>query len=278
MAIVKAAPAPPASTAAPAAAVVKAAPCSVGSATDSSTAATATATTAVTAMPVDAPPAPTPTPNATAAWLDPAAEVGSATLQAVTANAVIGTKADKSQSPKQPAGQQPVKPADVAVAAANSEDIDMASQAVAAEGSSSSTGSTGSPQTAATATGLAAHEARDDGIPLITDRRQLWPPEGSTAAGSAATMLINPLFWQVGEGASPEVWWKDCSQEFAAALHEQRNRGIRKGRYMFYGNLAGGAIPFVHDFDERVQTNERTGQRKRLRLLQAVSLDHQDQN
>lgn len=247
MAIVKAAPAPPASTAAPAAAVVKAGSCSVGSATDASTAATATATTAVTAVPADAPPTPTPTPNATAAWLDPAAEVGSATLQAVTANA-------------------------------NSDDIDVASQAVAAEGSSSSTGSTGSPQTAATATGLSAQEARDDGIPLITEQRQLWPPEGSTDAGSAATMLINPLFWQVGEGASPVVWWKDCSQEFAAALHEQRNRGIRKGRYMFYGNLAGGAIPFVHDFDERVQTNERTGQRKRLRLLQAVSLDRQDQD
>ena len=93
-------------------------------------------------------------------------------------------------------------------------------------------------------------------------------------AGSAATIVNNPLFWQVGEGAANEIWWKDCSQEFAAALHQQRSQGIRRARYHFYGNLAiGGAVPFVHDFDERAQTNERTGQRKRLRLLQAVALD-----
>ena len=99
-------------------------------------------------------------------------------------------------------------------------------------------------------------------------------PSSSTVAGSAATIVNNPLFWQVGEGAANEIWWKDCSQEFAAVLHQQRNQGIRRARYHFYGNLAiGGAVPFVHDFDERVQTNERTGQRKRLRLLQAVALD-----
>jgi hypothetical protein len=119
-----------------------------------------------------------------------------------------------------------------------------------------------------------ALDDEDDRVRLV-EIRQIYPPTstGSNVAGSAATIVDNPLFWQVGDGASPNVWWTDCSQEFAAALHQQRNAGIRRGRYFFYGHMAQGAIPFLHDFDERVQTNERTGKRKRIRLLQNVSLD-----
>jgi hypothetical protein len=161
-----------------------------------------------------------------------------------------------------------VSDASVPAASETAASVPSASGAVASFASSPSA----DDNTAATAGPTLDDE---DDRPRLEEVRQIYPPTstGSNVAGSAATIVDNPLFWQVGDGASPNVWWTDCSQEFAAALHQQRNAGIRRGRYYFYGHLTQGAIPFLHDFDERVQTNERTGKRKRIRLLQNVSLD-----
>jgi len=240
MAIVKAAPAAPPSTTAPAAVVPKAAPNSnVGSATSNVAASTvaakasppATASSAEDWVP----------PDLRALPAAPASGVGSATPSAAVAAAAVAAAA---------VADDPT---------ANS----CASSAVSVSTEAAEPVSAAGPV-------IATAASDEDGRPTLEVLAVIRGP----VAGSAATIVNNPLFWQVGEGAANEIWWKDCSQEFAAVLHEQRSQGIRRARYHFYGNLAiGGAVPFVHDFDERVQTNERTGQRKRLRLLQAVALD-----
>ena len=285
MVATKAAPAPPSSTtltAQPATAVVKAAPplagaVSVGSATS---AWLSTGSTAAKAGPhSQGPEGPTgPTPNATestpaasfaanvgsAGHATPNAETVAPNTEAASAGHVaaesVGAAPAKAEAANFPAA---------AVSEGSTPEV-VGSEAVGPRGAAASVGSATSADG-----GPDSGLARGDEGPRLEEVTQIWPPTstGSNVAGSAATIVDNPLFWQVGEGACPNVWWTDCSQEFAAALHQQRNAGIRRGRYFFYGHMAQGAIPFVHDFDERVQTNERTGKRKRIRLLQNVSLD-----
>jgi len=297
MAVNKAAPVPPSSTTQPATAVVKAAPpsagtVSVGSATSDWLSTGSAATTA-------GPPAKactysqgpegltglTPTPNATestpaASFAANVGSAGNATPNAETAppNAETASAGDAAAG-SDGAAHAKAEAADVPAAAVSEGNAPQAEGTLAAVSEAAGTlGAVASVGSATSADGGPgsgpALDDEDDRVRLV-EIRQIYPPTstGSNVAGSAATIVDNPLFWQVGDGASPNVWWTDCSQEFAAALHQQRNAGIRRGRYFFYGHMAQGAIPFLHDFDERVQTNERTGKRKRIRLLQNVSLD-----
>jgi hypothetical protein len=291
MAGIKAAPAPPSSTTQPATAVVKAAPpsagtVSVGSATSEwlSTGSAATtagppAKTCTYSQGPKSPTGPTPTPNATestpaASFAANVGSAGNATPNAETAAPNTETaSAGDAAAGSDGAAHAKAEAADVPAATVLVErTLAAVSEAAETLGAVASVGSATSAD-GGPGSGPALDD-EDDRVRLV-EIRQIYPPTstGSNVAGSAATIVDNPLFWQVGDGASPNVWWTDCSQEFAAALHQQRNAGIRRGRYFFYGHMAQGAIPFLHDFDERVQTNERTGKRKRIRLLQNVSLD-----
>ena len=260
MTVAKAAPAAPASTTATAAAVPKAAPNSnVGSATSN----VATSTVAAKARP------PT-TASSAEDWVPPGRHAPS-----VVPTGDGDTSATSTESvPVTTAGVGSATPAATATVAAAAAAA-VATEAAAVDAVALYQIASSLSESAESASTVASAPVTDDnGRPTLEAIAAIGPPSSSTVAGSAATIVNNPLFWQVGEGAANEIWWKDCSQEFAAVLHQQRNQGIRRARYHFYGNLAiGGAVPFVHDFDERVQTNERTGQRKRLRLLQAVALD-----
>ena len=70
---------------------------------------------------------------------------------------------------------------------------------------------------------------------------------GPNSAGSAALQLAlpglpnvtPPMLWMVGEGASPNVWWRDCSQPFASVLETQMVEAVPVARYSFYGDLRG---------------------------------------
>lgn len=79
-----------------------------------------------------------------------------------------------------------------------------------------------------------------------------------------------PVLWMVGEGVSPNVWWRDCSQPFASVLENQMAEAVPIARYTFYGNLQAGPVSFVHDLRNMVQLNENTQQRKRLRRVQEL--------
>jgi hypothetical protein len=227
----------------------------------------------------EGPTGPTPTPNATestpaASFAANVGSAGNATPNAETAAPNTETaSAGDAAAGSDGAAHAKAEAADVPAAAVLVErTLAAVSEAAETLGAVASVGSATSAD-GGPGSGPALDD-EDDRVRLV-EIRQIYPPTstGSNVAGSAATIVDNPLFWQVGDGASPNVWWTDCSQEFAAALHQQRNAGIRRGRYFFYGHMAQGAIPFLHDFDERVQTNERTGKRKRIRLLQNVSLD-----
>jgi hypothetical protein len=291
MAVNKAAPVPPSSTTQPATAVVKAAPpsagtVSVGSATSEWLSTGSAATTAgppakacTYSQGPEGPTGLTPTPNETestpaASFAANVGSAGNATPNAETAAPNTDTaSAGDAAAGSDGAAHAKAEAADVPAAAVLVErTLAAVSEAAETLGAVASVGSATSAD-GGPGSGPALDD-EDDRVRLV-EIRQIYPPTstGSNVAGSAATIVDNPLFWQVGDGASPNVWWTDCSQEFAAALHQQRNAGIRRGRYFFYGHMAQGAIPFLHDFDERVQTNERTGKRKRIRLLQNVSLD-----
>jgi hypothetical protein len=291
MAVNKAAPVPPSSTTQPATAVVKAAPpsagtVSVGSATSEWLSTLPAATTAgppakacTYSQGPEGPTCPTPTSNANestpaASFAANVGSAGNATPNAETAAPNTETaSAGDAAAGSDGAAHAKAEAADVPAATVLVERT-LAAVSEAAE-TLGAVASVGSATSADDGPGSGpALDDEDDRVRLV-EIRQIYPPTstGSNVAGSAATIVDNPLFWQVGDGASPNVWWTDCSQEFAAALHQQRNAGIRRGRYFFYGHMAQGAIPFLHDFDERVQTNERTGKRKRIRLLQNVSLD-----
>lgn len=100
--------------------------------------------------------------------------------------------------------------------------------------------------------------------------------DGPNLAGSAATAELPlagpPILWMTGEGASPNVWWRDCSQPFASVLERQLQSELPVCRYTFYGNLQAGPVSFVHDLRSMTQLNESSQQRKRLRRVQDLAV------
>ena len=116
----------------------------------------------------------------------------------------------------------------------------------------------------------AASTASSTGSAVLTMENAAGPPPEVFAVADIPD-LEPPALWMVGEGASPNVWWRDCSQPFANVLEAQMAARVPVARYVFYGNLAAGPVSFLHDFRDMTQLNQNTGQRKRLRRVQEIN-------
>lgn len=107
-----------------------------------------------------------------------------------------------------------------------------------------------------------------------------WRAEGEqpplttgSAVGASTIPAVRPtVMWMEGAGACPHVYWTDMTQVFASALESQWAEGHRVAKFTYCEHLAAGPIVYTHDFEQELQINESTGQRKRLRRVEITPL------
>ena len=71
---------------------------------------------------------------------------------------------------------------------------------------------------------------------------------------------------------SDGMYWYDMTQIFASALEAQRKRGERVARFIYRENLRVGGIEYLHDIEQGVQINTRTGVWKSIRRVDLTPL------